>query len=179
MKKNLSEVTLSKNIKSKKLLYKDKTLETSNLNSSSLNNSQMFSKSISIKQKQEQEQEKPNKFNYLSHKVQIPIIHYERIKFIKELFIDENISYIIAYAPSSKISTNKQVGRYFRHKLNNVIEITFSIISYLYRCLAIKKNIFEKSIKGNSSKNLQDILKQKERTCDEVLNSGMINTPKE
>ena len=179
MKKNLSEVTLTKNIRGRKLLYKQKTLETSNLNNSSLNNSQMLSKSITIKQKQEQEQEKPKKFNYLSHKVQIPIIYYERVKFIKELFNDENLSYTIAYAPSPKISTTKQIGRYFRHKLKNVIEITSGIISYLYRCLAINKNIFEKSIKGNSSKNLQDILKQKDRTCDEVLNSGVINTPKE
>ena len=179
MKKNLSEVTLTKNIRSRKLLYKQKTLETSNLNNSSLNNSQMLSKSITIKQKKEQEQEKPKKFNYLSHKVQIPIIYYERVKFIKELFNDENLSYTIAYAPSPKISTTKQIGRYFRHKLKNVIEITSGIISYLYRCLAINKNIFEKSIKGNSSKNLQDILKQKDRTCDEVLNSGVINTPKE
>ena len=179
MKKNLSEVTVFRNIRNRKLLNKDKTLEGSHLNNSSLNNSQMQSKNLSVKQNQEQEQEKPKKFNYISHKVQIPIIYYERVKFIKEIFNNDNISFTITYAPSPKMTTTKELGKYFRHKLKNVIEISSCIIYYFYRFLAVNKNIFEKSIKGNSSKNLQDILKQKERTCDEILKSGVINTPKE
>ena len=117
MKKNLSEVTVFRNIRNIKLLNKDKTLEGSHLNNSSLNNSQMQSKNLSVKQNQEQEQEKPKKFNYISHKVQIPIIYYERVKFIKEIFNNDNISFTITYAPSPKMTTTKELGKYFRHKL--------------------------------------------------------------
>ena len=179
MKKNFSEITLVKNIRQKRVLSKDKTLDTTNINNSSLSNSQIISKNIIEKQKQEKEIEKPKKFTYLSHRVQIPIIYYERVKFIKELFNNEDLGFIIAYAPSPKMTTTKQLGKYFKQKLKNILAISNGVIYYLFKCLAINKNIFEKSIKGNSSKNLQDILKQQERTCDEILKSGVINTPKE
>ena len=179
MKKNFSEMLINKNIRQKRVVSKDKTLDTTIINNTSLNNSQIISKNILEKQKQEKNVEKPKSFTYLSHRVQIPIIYYERVKFIKELFNNEDLGFIIAYAPSPKMTTTKQLGKYFRQKLKNILAISNGVIYYLFKCLAINKNIFEKSIKGSSSKNLQEILKLKERTCDEVLRSGEINTPKE
>ena len=177
MRKNFSEISLNKNLRQNRVLSKDKTLDTSNINNNSLNKSQINSKILL--EKQNQEKEKPKKFNYLSQKVQIPIIYYERVKFVKELFNNESLGYIIVNAPVPKTTTTKHLGKYFRQNLKNILEITSGVIYYLFKCMAINKNIFEKSIKGNSSKNLQDILKNKDRTCDEVLQSGIINTPKE
>ena len=179
MRKNFSEITLIKKIRQNRTLSKDKTLDTSNINNNSLNVSQIVSKNLLEKQRQEKDNEKPKRLTYLSHRVQIPIIYYERVKFIKELFNNEDLGFIIAYAPSPKMTTTKQLGKYFRQKLKNILSIANGVIYYLFKCLAINKNIFEKSIKGNSSKNLQDILKSQERTCDEVLKSCVINTPKE
>ena len=179
MKRNFSQISVYKKMRQYRVLSKDKTLETTNLNNSSLNSSQFHSKIISEKQKQEQEQEKPKRFTYISHKVQIPIIYYERVKLVKELFKKDDLSFLVAYAPSSKNTTTKSLGRHLRLKNRTILEIASGIIYYLYKCIAINKNIFEKNIKGNSSKNLQELLKIKDRPCDEVLKSGVINTPKE
>ena len=179
MKKNFSDISVYNKITINKLSSQDKTYETTSINNSPSNKSIIRSKILLDKLKQEKEKEKPKVFTYLSHKVQIPIIYYERVKFIKELFNNENLSEIIAYSPSSKIATTKYLGRFLKQKLKSILEIVTGVIYYLYKCIAINRNIFEKSIKGNSSKNLQEILKTKERTCDEVLQSGMINTPKE
>ena len=180
MKKNFSEVSVYKKIKANRNRIKsgDKTLETTIINNNnSLNSSQINSKILLEKQKQDQE--KPKKFTYLSHRVQIPIIYYERVKFIKELFNSEDLSFAITYAPSSKMATTKQLGKFFREKTTNILNIATTVIYYLYKCISINKNIFEKSIKGNSSKNLLETIKIKDRTCDEVLKSCIINTPKE
>ena len=171
MKKNFSEVYIYKSPRQKRVVSKDKTLDTTNINNS-LNKSQINSKILP-------EIEKPKRFNYLSQKVQIPITYYERVKFIKELFNSENLGFIITYAPSPKITTTKSLGKFFKQKLKTVVEIASGVIYYLNKCLGINKNIFEKSIKGNSSTNIQDLLKLKDRSCDEILKSGVINSPKE
>ena len=177
MKKNFSDISVyNKLLPRNKLITHDKTLETTSINNSPSNKSIIQSKISSDKLKQE----KPKVFTYLSHKVQIPIIYYERVKFIKELFNKESLSEIVANSPSSKYATTKYLGRIFKQKLKSILEIVTGVIYYLYKCIAINRNIFEKSLKGNnSSKNLQDILKIKERSSDEVLQSGVINTPKE
>ena len=177
MKKNFSDISVyNKLLPRNKLITHDKTLETTSINNSPSNKSIIQSKISTDKQKQE----KPKVFTYLSHKVQIPIIYYERVKFIKELFNKESLSEIVANSPSSKFATTKYLGRIFKQKLKSILEIVTGVIYYLYKCIAINRNIFEKSLKGNnSSKNLQDILKIKERSSDEVLQSGVINTPKE
>ena len=177
MKKNFSDLTIFTKTREKKNINKDKTLDTSNINNSSLNSSHFNSK-LFLKNNI-QEIEKPKKFTYLNQKVQIPSIYYERVKFIKEIINKEDLGFIIAYAPSPKMTNSKQLGKYFKERLKNIIEISYGVICYLSKCLSINKNIFEKSIKGNSSKNLQDILKINDRTTDEVLKSGIINTPKE
>ena len=177
MKKNFSDISVyNKLLPRNKLITHDKTLETTSINNSPSNKSIIQSKISTDKLKQE----KPKVFTYLSHKVQIPIIYYERVKFIKELFNKESLSEIVANSPSSKFATTKYLGRIFKQKLKSILEIVTGVIYYLYKCIAINRNIFEKSLKGNnSSKNLQDILKIKERSSDEVLQSGVINTPKE
>ena len=179
MKKNFSDISVYNKLPKNKLSIQERNLETTSINNSPTNKSIIQSKILSEKQKQEKEQEKPKSFTYLSHKVQIPIIYYERVKFIRELFNNEILSSIIAYSPSSKIMTTKYLGKYLKQKLKSILEIVTGVIYYLYKCIAINRKIFEKSIKGNSSKNLQEILKIKERSCDEVLQSGVINTPKE
>ena len=179
MKKNFSDISVYNKLPKNKLSIQERNLETTSINNSPTNKSIIQSKILSEKQKQEKEQEKPKSFTYLSHKVQIPIIYYERVKFIRELFNNEILSSIIAYSPSSKIMTTKYLGKHLKQKLKSILEIVTGVIYYLYRCIAINRKIFEKSIKGNSSKNLQEILKIKERSCDEVLQSGVINTPKE
>ena len=179
MKKNLSHLSLLKQVRQNRVLSKDKTLETTILNNSSLNSSQFNSNILSEKQRQELEQEKPKKFTYLSHRVQIPIIYYERVKFVKELFQNDDLSDLVVYGPSSKMTTTKHLGKHFKLKNKTILEIASGAIYYLYKCIAINKNIFEKNIKGNSSKNLHELLKDKDRPCDEVLKSGIINTPKE
>ena len=124
MKKNFSEVSVYKKIKANRNRIKsgDKTLETTIINNNnSLNSSQINSKILLEKQKQDQE--KPKKFTYLSHRVQIPIIYYERVKFIKELFNSEDLSFAITYAPSSKMATTKQLGKFFREKTTNILNI--------------------------------------------------------
>ena len=179
MKKNFSDISVYNKLPKNKLSIQERNLETTSINNSPTKKSIIQSKILSEKQKQEKEQEKPKSFTYLSHKVQIPIIYYERVKFIRELFNNEILSSIIAYSPSSKIMTTKYLGKYLKQKLKSILEIVTGVIYYLYKCIAINRKIFEKSIKGNSSKNLQEILKIKERSCDEVLQSGVINTPKE
>ena len=172
MRKNLSEAIMTPNNRFNKELNRDKILETSQLNSTSLNQSQIQSKML-------KGLEKPKKFKYLNQRVQIPTIYYERVEFVKELFNNEELGFIVAYAPMPKITTTKELGRYFRQKLKNIVEIANGIVFYFYKSMAINKNIFEKSIKGNSSKMLGEILTNVKKTPDEILQSGEIHSSEE
>ena len=174
MKKNLSEAIISPINKLSKELSKEKILDTSQLNNTSLNQSQIQS------QMQSQIlQEKPKKFKYLNQRVQIPQIYYERVEYVKELFDNEELGFIVAYAPLPKSSTTKELGKYFKQKLKNIVEIANGILFYFYKAISISKNIFEKSIKGNSSKMLGAILTNINKTPDEILQSGEINSSDE
>ena len=172
MKKNLSDAVMSPTIKMKNDLSKDKILESSKLNNTSLNQSQIQSKIL-------QDLEKPKKFKYLNQHVQIPTIYYERVEYVKGLFNNEELGFIVAYSPIPKTSTTKELGKYFRQKLKNIVEIANGIIFYFFKSISINKNIFEKSIKGNSSKMLGEILTRQKKTPDEILKSGEINTSEE
>lgn len=170
MKKNLSEITMTPSHKIKNELNKENILEKSQLNNTSFNKSQLQSQIIT---------EKPKKFKYLNQRVQIPTIYYERVEYVKELFNNEELGFIVAYAPLPKTTTTKELGKYFRQKLKNIVEIANGVVFYFYKSISINKNIFEKSIKGNSSKFLGEILKNKIKTPDEVLQSGEINSSEE
>ena len=172
LKKNLSQISMTPNNKTRSELNKDNILESSQINNISLNQSQMQSQII-------KELEKPKKFKYLNQRVQIPTIYYERVEYVKELFNNEELGFIVAYAPSPKTTTTKELGKYFRQKLKNIVEISNGIIFYFYKSLSINKNLFEKSIKGNSSKILGEILSKQKKTPDEILQSGEINTSEE
>ena len=172
MKKNLSEAVMSQINKMKKELSKDKLLELSKLNNTSLNQSQIQSTIT-------KDLEKPIKFKYLNQRVQIPTIYYERVEYVKEMFNNEELGFIVAYAPLPKISTTKELGKYFKQKLKNIVEIANGIVFYFFKSISINKNIFEKSIKGNSSKMLGEILTNIKKTPDEVLQSGEINSSEE
>ena len=172
MKKNISEITLPHNNKFKKELKLNKERQKSDLNNTSLNQSQIQSLIL-------QDKDKEKKFKYLSQKVQIPTIYYERVEYVKQLFNNEDLGYIIAYAPASKSATTKELGNYFKKKLKNIVEIASGIIFYLYKTFTINKNIFEKTTKNNSSKILGEILQNKNKSLDEVLNSGEIISPDE
>ena len=158
--------------KMKKELSKDKLLELSKLNNTSLNQSQIQSTIT-------KDLEKPIKFKYLNQRVQIPTIYYERVEYVKEMFNNEELGFIVAYAPLPKISTTKELGKYFKQKLKNIVEIANGIVFYFFKSISINKNIFEKSIKGNSSKMLGEILTNIKKTPDEVLQSREINSSEE
>ena len=173
MRKNLSEAVMTPNNKSfKNELSKEKILDTSQLNNTSLNQSQINSKIL-------KQIEKPKKFKYINQRVQIPTIYYERVEYVKELFNNEELGFIVAYAPIPKTSTTKELGKYFRQKLKNIVEIANGIIYYFFKSISINKNIFEKSIKGNSSKILGEILTNQKKTPDEILQTGEINSSEE
>ena len=114
MKKNLSEAVMSQINKMKKELSKDKLLELSKLNNTSLNQSQIQSTIT-------KDLEKPIKFKYLNQRVQIPTIYYERVEYVKEMFNNEELGFIVAYAPLPKISTTKELGKYFKQTDTNYI----------------------------------------------------------
>ena len=171
MKKNLSEITMTPSSKLNNELSKDKIFNSSKLNNSSFNQSQIQSQ-ILLK-------EKPKKYKYLNQRVQIPTIYYERVEYVKELFNNEELGFIVAYAPNPKTTTTKELGKYFKQKLKNIVEIANGIIFYFFKAISINKNIFEKSIKGNSSKYLGEILKNTKKTPDEILQSGEINSSEE
>ena len=110
MKKNISEITFPHNNKFKKELKLNKERQNSDLNNTSLNQSQIQSLIL-------QDKDKEKKFKYLSQKVQIPTIYYERVEYVKQLFNNEDLGYIIAYAPPSKSTTTKELGKYFKKKI--------------------------------------------------------------
>ena len=181
MKKNKSEITVTATNKLsskelKKEVSQEKLLETSQINDNSFNQSLVHSLSQSQGFK---EPEKPKKFKYLNQRVQIPTIYYERVEFIKTIFNNEELGYIVAYAPSPKLSSTKELGKYFKSNLKTIVEIAGGIIFYLYKTITVNKNLFEKSIKGNSSKMLGDILDNIKRTPDEILHSVVINSSEE
>ena len=172
LKKNLSQISMTPNNKTRSILNKNNILDSSQINNISFNKSQMQSQIT-------KDLEKPKKFKYLNQRVQIPTIYYERVEYVKELFNNEELGFIVAYAPSPKTTTTKELGKYFRQKLKNIVEISNGIIFYFYKSISINKNLFEKSIKGNSSKILGEILSKQKKTPDEILQSGEINTSEE
>ena len=172
LKKNLSELVIISNNKKRNESIRNKILSTSKINNTSLNQSQILSSQSQILK----DQEKTKKFKYLNQRVQIPTIYYERVEYVKGLFNNEELGFIVAYAPSPKITTAKELGKYFKQKLKNIVEIANGIIYYFYKVITINKNIFEKSIKRNSSKVLGEVLNNQKKTPDDILKSGEINT---
>ena len=175
LKKNLSELVIIPNNKNRNESIKNKILSTSKINNTSVNQSQILSSQSQILK----DQEKQKKFKYLNQRVQIPTIYYERVEYVKGLFNNEELGFIVAYAPSPKITTAKELGKYFKQKLKNIVEIANGIIYYFYKAITINKNIFEKSIKRNSSKVLGEVLNNQKKTPDDILKSGEINTSEE
>ena len=153
-------------------LNKDLTKDTSSINNITLNNSRMLSQ-IS------KEFVRLKKFKYLNQRVQIPTIYNERLEYVKEIFNNEELKFAVDYAPKYNLTTTKDLGKYFRNELKTIIEITVGIILYLYKTISINKTIFLKSIKGNSSKNLGELLTHYKKIPDDILRSGEINTPEE
>ena len=123
--------------------------------------------------------ERPKKFKYLNQHVQIPTIYYERIEYVKSILNNEELIFAIDYAPKAKMTTSRDLGKYFQKELKNIVEIAAGVILYLYKSLLINKRIFEKSIKGSSSKNLGELLTHYKKTPDEILRSSEISTPEE
>jgi transglutaminase/protease-like cytokinesis protein 3 len=174
LKKNLSELFNIPNNKYKNDLIKNNRVKSSKKNNTSGNQSRIQSHSQILK-----EQEKQKKFKYLNQRVQIPTIYYDRVEYVKGLFNNEELGFIVAYAPPPKNTTAEELGKYFKQKLKNIVEIANGIIFYFYKTITINKNIFEKSIKRNSSKMLGEILNNQKKAPDDILRSGEINTSEE
>ena len=106
-------------------------------------------------------QSKPKKIQYLNQKVYFPVNIPDKIEFIYNLFYHDELNYIINNAPLYKSSTIYEVGKYFRIKLKYILEICSGILYYLYKNFRINKD------------------EDEERTTEEILNSGEINSYKE
>lgn len=173
MKKNLSDITIVHNNKYKKVFNKEKINQnkTTQINTS-LEQSQINSQNV-------KEKENQKKFIYLNQRVQIPTIYYERVEYVKKLLENEDLGFIIANAPLFKSTRTKELGKYFKEKLKNIVEIANGIIFYLYKTFTINKNIFEKSKKNSSSKVLPEIILNNTKSPDEILQSGEINSSEE
>ena len=173
MKKNLSDITIVHNNKYKKVFNKEKINQnkTTQINTS-LEQSQINSQNV-------KEKENQKKFIYLNQRVQIPTIYYERVEYVKKLLENEDLGFIIANAPLFKSTRTKELGKYFKEKLKNIVEIANGIIFYLYKTFTINKNIFEKSKKNSSSKVLTEIILNNTKSPDEILQSGEINSSEE
>ena len=173
MKKNLSDITIVHNNKYKKVFNKEKINQnkTTQINTS-LEQSQINSQNV-------KEKENQKKFIYLNQRVQIPTIYYERVEYVKKLLENEDLGFIIANAPLFKSTRTKELGKYFKEKLKNIVEIANGIIFYLYKIFTINKNIFEKSKKNSSSKVLTEIILNNTKSPDEILQSGEINSSEE
>lgn len=114
---------------------------------------------------------KPKKFVYLNQKVQIPNFYIDRVQYISSLFSDEEMTFTVSYAPSYKTSTPSEIGKYFKKKQKEIVEITTAIIYYFYKTFLIDKDICEYS---NSSSNNNNT-----KTPEEILQTGEINSAQE
>ena len=104
---------------------------------------------------------KPKKIQYLNQKVYFPMNMPDKIEFIYNLFYNEELGYVINNAPLYKSSTIYEVGKYFKIKLKYILEICSGILYYLFKNFRINKE------------------EDEERTTEEILNSGEINSYKE
>ena len=185
-KSNISESSL--NISKEK--DKNKTKLLKNL---LLNNNKTLSHSKSEAQYNPREGHK--KFKYINQKIQIPTIYIERVEFVKEIFLNEELGYVAAYAPLAKTSTLNEMAKYFKIKLVNIVEIAAGILIYLYKTFTFRKNIFDNfNINNNSNfntsknnnstiidntNNNNNINISKNRTLIEILQSTEINSSEE
>ena len=129
-------------------------IETKNNNSNSQNN---------------QSKNKSQKIQYLTQKVSLPVKLSDRIEYINNFFENEEIGYIITYAPQSDNSNIRDMAKYFKSKLKNIFEISSGILFYFFKTFKID---FEQN-NNNSTENRKpdEILKSKTfKNVDEICN---------
>jgi hypothetical protein len=120
---------------------------------------------------------KPKKIVYLNQKVILPSTLPDRIEYIRDLFYNEEVGFMINYAPLYQSSNVYEIGKYFKLKQKTIIEIASGILYYIFKIFKIKK-IFQKQNddKKNSSKIIEE---ENKRSSDDILQSGEINNVSE
>lgn len=109
---------------------------------------------------------KNKKVVYLNQKVIVPPLFPDRLEYIRNLFDNEELGFIVKYAPIYNNSSTYELGRYFKNKLKYILEIASGILFYLYKTFRIQKN---------NQKNEEN----SEKSTDDILHSGVINSPEE
>ena len=167
-KSNLSELSPSN-------LSKEKDIDKNKQLNSPLNNSKTLKHSNS--QAQYDPREGHKKFNYINQKIQIPNIYIERVEFVKEIFANEELGFVATYAPLAKTTTLNEMGKYFKIKLRNIMEIAAGILIYLSKNFNFRKNIFDNfNINNNNNNfNISIINNNNNSTISNNNNSSIIN----
>ena len=112
---------------------------------------------------------RPPKITYITQKVTLPVNFGERIEYINNLFENEEIGFIINYAPVAENSTIHEMGKYFKLKLKTIFEIASGILFYFFKTFIIEKN--DNNNSSTISENNKKSEKEKTRSPDEILKS--------
>ena len=110
---------------------------------------------------------KSKKIVYLNQKVYVPVSVPDRIDYIRNLFYDEEVGYIINYAPIYSSSSISEIGKYFKLKLKTILEIASGVLYYIFKSFKVV-NQFESKKSQTKTDEIRD--------TEEILNSGILNS---
>ena len=116
---------------------------------------------------------KPKRVTYLNQKIILPNNIPDRIEYIRELFYNEELGYTVNYAPLNDSSSTYDVGKYFKLKQKNILEIASGLLFYIFKKFSFFKN---KSNQNEDKKNSSKIEEEENKKPDTILNSGKINS---